>query len=198
MITALSGRVTEVLVSAGVIPGEERELYSYGFFMLFSQVLFLVVSMVFGLLWHVLLGSVLFFLQFACIRGYAGGVHAEKERDCLLFTTLSLFLSVAGIRLLREWGARIPAIGISAVCAVLILWLSPLESAEKPLTSSERRRYWKITSTLVLSLALIAWGLAAMGWDLLLFSTTAALALEAALLVVGTCQVKRNTSAASD
>ena len=79
MINNLSTRITNKLLAKGNIAEDERELYIYGLFMLLSHLMYLVLTIVFGLIFKCFLESVIFYIAFQFIRRYAGGYHAETE-----------------------------------------------------------------------------------------------------------------------
>lgn len=185
MISKIGEWISRNLVIAGIIQADEKELYDYGFFLLLSKIIFFIVTVFFGIVWNVLWCSILFFVQFVLIRGYAGGVHASKERDCILFTALSLFFSVTAIHLLSQTHKTTLAMVVMLISAAVILCLGPIESVEKPLTTSEYHHYKKLTYVVVITATFTAYGLVILGSCSLLFTTATALALEAILLLIG-------------
>ena len=49
MINNLSTRITEKLISSNTVKQEDRDLYIYGIFMLLSQLMFILLTVIFGL-----------------------------------------------------------------------------------------------------------------------------------------------------
>lgn len=105
MITMLGDRIARAMVRAGAVPEDEQELYSYGFFLLLSKGLFLLVTASCGAMLGVLWESVLFYALFTLLRGYAGGIHAEKEGTCLICTTASGHRAYPVAGSLQPWGS---------------------------------------------------------------------------------------------
>lgn len=190
MISKIGEWISRNLVNAGVIRADEKELYDYGFFLLLSKTFFFIVTVLFGIAWNVLGGSILFFIQFILIRGYAGGVHASKEQNCIMFTTLSLFFSVTAIHLFEQTQKTTLAITVMLISAATILYLGPIESVEKPLTTSDYHHYKKLTYVVVITTTFIAVVLYILGFCSLLFTTSTALALESILLLLGKAELK--------
>lgn len=93
MITSLGKKIARRLAASGTISPEEIDLYGYGFFLLLSSTLYLIVVAIFGSVFGVLWESIVFYLLFSILRGYAGGIHAKTERGCMLSTILALLLS---------------------------------------------------------------------------------------------------------
>lgn len=133
MINNLSTRITNKLLAKGNIAEDERELYIYGLFMLLSHLMYLVLTIVFGLIFKCFLESVIFYIAFQFIRRYAGGYHAKTETRCEILSTLSILCCIVLIKLSKMYDIRIALLSISLVFAVLIFILCPLDTPEKPL-----------------------------------------------------------------
>lgn len=134
-----------------LIPEEEKELYVYGFYMLFSYLYYFVFVILLGVVFHLLAESVLFFLLFSLIRSYAGGVHAAKEISCMICTSLSFLASITAIRLGVLFAKPVAAFAILVAGSASILAFAPLDTPEKRLNRVERKHFRRI-SYLILSL----------------------------------------------
>ena len=145
MISKLSKRFADKLLSGGTITNEEHELYIYGLFMLFSQLLFLVVICIFGLILGCILESIIFYIAFQFIRKFAGGYHAATETRCEIFTTLSLLACVVVIRLSKTYDFQTALLFITIIAAVCIFVFCPLDTPEKPLTEKEFKYFRRIS-----------------------------------------------------
>ena len=99
MISKLSEKAAEKLLVQDNLSQEDRELYVYGFFILFSKIFFFFLTVVYGLLIGNIVESILFYAIFTVIRGYAGGIHASNEKTCVFFTSLSLFFCIVAMTL---------------------------------------------------------------------------------------------------
>lgn len=105
MISWFSHTITDALCKAEVVEKKEKELYTYGFFVLLSQGIYFLLSLTFGFLLGIPFESAVFYIMFSKLRRYAGGFHASTESVCMFSTTLALFLSVLAIRELRNIGS---------------------------------------------------------------------------------------------
>ena len=150
MISAIADRISEEMLHEGLILEEDRELYQYGFFLLISRGIFFVIAGIAGALVGNLWDSIFFYILFSFLRGYAGGLHADREAVCLFSTTASLFLAAKIIFCLRRGNYVILSCGVLVVCSALVLLIAPLDSDSKPLGESEMRHYRKITRHLIL------------------------------------------------
>lgn len=192
MITALGDRLAQALVQSGAVPDEERELYSYGFFLLLSKGLFLLAAMAFGAMWGCLWESVLFYALFTLLRGYAGGYHAAKEHTCLICTTVAMLSATGLIRWLEAPGREAVALWLLLTGLVGVALLSPLDSPEKPLVTEDRNHYRRKSMTVTLAAAIGSLVSAALGWLAPIAIAAPALALEALLLAAGTVKAQKS------
>ncbi len=185
MISAIADRISEEMLHEGLILEEDRELYQYGFFLLISRGIFFVIAGIAGALVGNLWDSIFFYILFSLLRGYAGGLHADREAVCLFSTTASLFLAAKIIFCLRRGNYVILSCGVLVVCSALVLLIAPLDSDSKPLGESEMRHHRKVTRllTLLMNLGSFVWLMA--GYPQFLFISCVVTGVEAVLLILG-------------
>lgn len=191
MISALSSKISEKLCNANVIPRDEQELYSYGFFLLLSRGIFLIVAAVFGILFETLWESILFYILFSVLRGYAGGIHASKEATCLCCTTLVLLLTAVGVQIMEVAGCVIVPLWILLGGGTVIFLLSPLDSEEKPLSAPERQHYRLISRSITVGITLLGLAASLAGCNQILYVSSACLGIESVLLIAGWIKERR-------
>ena len=155
MINNLSTYIVDKLVSKGTVTEDERELYVYGLFMIFSHLMYLVLAIFFGLIFKCFIESVIFYIAFQFLRRYAGGYHAKTETRCEIMSALSILCCIVLIKLSKMYDIRIALLSISLVFTVLIFIFCPLDTPEKPLTDKEHKYFRKI-SLIILSLIIVA------------------------------------------
>ena len=184
MITNWGEKIARRLAASGTILPEETDMYGYGFFLLLSSTLYLVVVAIFGSVFGVLWESIVFYFLFSILRGYAGGIHAKTEYGCMLSTLLALLLSTIGIRKMMDAEQSTTAMIILIVGCVAVFLFSPLDVPEKPLSSSDRLHYRRTSRWLATAYLLLGILATATGWAIL-YSLTASVAMEGILLLVG-------------
>lgn len=185
MGTWIAQHLTQKLIVSGVVEESERDLYTYGFFLLISRVFFLLVTALVGFLLGIPGASVLFYVLFTLLRGYAGGVHAKTENACTILTVLAMVTSLIGMKLMEVTYVQIIPMGMLVVGSIAVFLLCPLDTAEKPLEISERKRYRAISIVILLSyllLVLAAWVLA---WRKVIYAVACSVFLEGILLIAG-------------
>ena len=189
MISSLSSIITEALYKSQVIAEEDKELYTYGFFVLLSKGLFFLVSALFGWMLGVLWGSIVFYIMFSMLRSYAGGFHASKESVCTCCTTASLFLSSLSILYMQRIGNSIIPFCILAVCGAVIYLLAPLDSEDKPLTRAELVLYRQKTRAIDITIVIISIVGLCLHLPAILHAASIRMALECVLLVLGKVKI---------
>lgn len=185
MITKLATQITDKLNFMGIIEGDDRELFCYGFFILLSNFFCFLEAILFGMVSGVLLESILFDFFFSSLRGYAGGIHARKEITCTFCTTFAMLFSTIGIRLMKAVGGY----AVQAACIMFgtlaILLLSPLDSGEKPLDSEERQHFRIISYILTGAIDTVAMLAYCTGINGVFAAAAVSVFLEGILLVAG-------------
>lgn len=131
---------TDFLVQHHVIQFREMEIYSYGMELLLSTVLnfgFMILNSVF------VLQMPLTFIPYTAVyipfRLSAGGYHAKNHLSCILYTQSTYVLCVLFMKFMATHAVQftLPIMGVS----LLIIWfLSPVESKNKPLSQKESKK----------------------------------------------------------
>ncbi len=143
MISNLSTKIVNRMIRKSIINDTERELYTYVLFMLLSQTLYFILTIIFGVLLNIVLESVVFYVAFQFIRTNAGGIHASSELKCEVATTVSIFLCLGIVKLCDLYNLKLIILVLTIVAAVLIFLLCPLDTPEKPLTIKEKKFFRK-------------------------------------------------------
>lgn len=155
MIEKLALKSAESFIKRPSTCYDKIEIYKYGFFVLYSNILFLLLSMLLGALFGVFLQSIIFYIAFFSIRQYAGGYHASTETRCEVMSTLSILACIIVIRLSKTYNFQFALLIMSAVSTVCIAILCPLDTPEKPLSKKDFKYFRKI-SWLILSIIAFA------------------------------------------
>lgn len=194
MINSLSQLLAKHLCNTSVITESDMELYAYGFFVLLSRILSFIVSVIFGIIFNIIIESILFYILFCFIRSYAGGIHAPTELLCTIFTTISLFLSVLGIKLMLNYGDQKIAYAVYFISFIIIIILSPLDTKEKPLNNNEKKQFKVKTCCIlffILSISIVAVVFSKIN---IFYTSMMSLVLESILLISGKIKYVVNTN----
>lgn len=190
MISRFAEKAVDYYTQNGTIPMGDKDLYIYGFFLLFSNVFFFTLTAFFGFLFHIPLESMLFYFMFAVIRSYAGGLHASKESICTVSTAITLLLSVSIIHFLEQNNLIISPLVTIFFCLIVIGILAPIDSEEKRLTKQERQKYKK--KSIVIGAVIACIGIILYNRSNIFYSSTVTLVLESLLLILGKFKTHKN------
>ena len=185
MINSLSNKFSMYLCKRNYITKEDCELYTYGFFILFSNIFFTILILLFGIFFRRIPECLVFHISFRAIRNFAGGYHADTETRCEIFTSLCLFFASFLISLSANQTIQQTVLIASLISIPIILILSPLDTPEKTLDANEKRRYRKISHiivTLIVSVIIVALYFKI---TILLVPCCLSLVLESILLILG-------------
>ena len=145
MIGRITSGVVEKLTDSTTISDTEKELYLYGFFILISQILYFIITIIMGILLDIVSLSIVFYISFQFIRRYAGGIHASSELKCEIISTTSIFISLLCVKSNVMFNIQIPTLILTLFASIVIFILCPLDTPEKPLTKEELRYFRKIS-----------------------------------------------------
>lgn len=133
--------LTDYVIQKGMVKEEDRELYKYGFTMTIEVGLFVLSSLLVSLYLHMFMEGMLFFLIFAPLRSYAGGLHLDRFHSCFILSCLTF----SGILLTVRY-IYIPM--LFSLIALFILEaavyaLYPVENVNREVDSEENRFFKK-------------------------------------------------------
>lgn len=192
MISKLSNNISKKLCYMSVISKNEQELYAYGFFLLLSRIFFLIVAAIWGILLEVFWESILFYILFSILRGYAGGAHASAENVCMGFTAILLFMASLCCHLMEMADCTVLAICILLLGSAVVSLLSPLVPTEKPLDYLELLHYRWISRAITITLALSGITAAVMKVHQILYIVSICVCFESILLLFGQAKSLRS------
>lgn len=155
MISKLSVTIVNLLINNKDISEEDRELYQYGLFMIISQTIYFLITIICGLSLSIFFESIVFYLTFQLIRRFAGGYHANTEAKCEILSTMSILLSLIIIKCEGIFEISKILLISFVMSSLLIIVLSPLDTPEKPLTSTEFHTFRKISLLILLLISVL-------------------------------------------
>lgn len=185
MLSKVSKKIVYWLIDELIINNTEEELYIYGLFMLLSQTLYFILTLIFGVLLNIIFESVVFYVAFQFIRTNAGGIHASSELKCEVATTVSLLVCLGFIKICDLYNFKMVILIITMVAAVFIFLLCPLDTPDKPLTIKEKKYFQKKSWIIVLIILTIIGLSLCFKINTLMYPCCMSLILESILLFLG-------------
>lgn len=148
MFEKISIKITDKLEENGTVSRPDRELYEYGLRQMLSTLLNAATALLIGMAMGMTGHAVIFIAAYIPVRIYAGGFHASTPKKCWAVSAVMLAAALFAVKYIPEryfW--TISALSLAA-CACII-WLSPVEDANKPLDDEENRVYRTRTISLL-------------------------------------------------
>lgn len=176
------------MLATQMIEKGEAELYIYGFFLLISKAFFFVVTVIVGFLLGIPATSIVFYISFQLLRGYAGGIHAKTEAACTVLTTLAIIISVIAISIMLTYKAQLVPVLMLIAGGISIFILSPLDTVAKPLSELEKTQYRRITILILFGYLMGVVIARCLNWMNIAYAVTTSIFLESLLLIAGKLQ----------
>lgn len=85
---------TDYLLKNKVISKDEYQIYQYGFECGLEILISVLCSIFIAILLHMEFECILFFVFFIPLRSYSGGLHLKSYFSCLLFSILTLLITL--------------------------------------------------------------------------------------------------------
>lgn len=118
---------------------DKEELIRYGIkrgkVIFLSTLITILLGVFIGVIWQ----SIIFWLSLSILRRYAGGYHADTEKQCYIISFITVMLSILIIKLIKCSGIEL--IILQTVSSLIILFLAPVENVNHLLDVDERKIY---------------------------------------------------------
>lgn len=118
---------------------ERKEIISYGMkrgkVILISTLLTIIMGGILGIFWQ----SVIFWFCLSILRKYAGGYHANTEKQCYVISFIIVLVSLLCIKIINysvNWGILLHTISL-----LVIFFLAPVENVNHILDEEEKKKY---------------------------------------------------------
>lgn len=142
IFSLLSNKITNFLYKKEVISQEQKEVYIYGFTVLFLNILDILIILALGILIERYLDTIVFLIVFGITRQYTGGYHAKTVSKCLvvymLIYLVIMFLSSSNIILVN--GAMFQIL-LCIVYIIAVIIYAPIQNDNKVISNVERKKY---------------------------------------------------------
>ena len=142
IFSLLSNKITDFLYKKEVIFQEQKEVYIYGFTVLFLNILDILIILALGILIERYLDTIVFLMVFGITRQYTGGYHAKTVSKCLVVYMLIylaiMFLSSSNVIFVN--GAMFQIL-LCIVYIIAVIIYAPIQNDNKVISNVERKKY---------------------------------------------------------
>lgn len=156
MIHNISVKITNCLLKKDILVCEEKDIYEYGFELLISSALGFLIILTAGLIFNILLESMLFYFIFISVRPFCGGYHADSHLKCKLTFVLTYVIVMFFSRIFAANYMLIYNLLVLTVYILSIILYAPIEHPNKPIDKAEIARNRKISIILAFTLSAIS------------------------------------------
>lgn len=151
----LSIAIVDYYIKHAQINKEKREIYIYGFKLIFADVINFAIIMLLGLCINKISESVMFLLTLCGLRRYSGGFHAKTFFVCrlsMIITYIAVITVTAFIS--NVFGGFYIVAFLNTISVISVSILAPIENVNKKLSSSQKKenKIKSIIASTVLSL----------------------------------------------
>lgn len=156
MIKMISGKVACFLCTED--DEETLELFEYAIYIVLSAIFHITTVILLGLLFNMLVESLVFYCSFISIRKFAGGYHAKTPARCYSFSVLLSIIMFCLIQFVNciDIIYSFVLVMLELLCVVFILLISPLDTENNPLNRHEKKMYKKIASIISILIFIIS------------------------------------------
>ena len=138
MIHNQASRMATGLIKSGIINDASHDVYTYGFELLISTLINILIialiSVTFGLYFH----WILFLAAFVPLRTTAGGYHASSHAKCIISGTVLFTLLLLLCKLQSNW--QVLDLLFASMTLLTIILFSPVEADNKKLTRKRNKK----------------------------------------------------------
>lgn len=145
MIKLLAGRIVAWQVSKNYLSKQQTDLYAYGYELLISQVINLLITCLFVVVFQSRLTVVLCFITYMLLRSYAGGYHAGTHERCMAASAVTTSLLCIVIKIMPEDKILLANLIGTFVSGITIFLFAPVQDQNKPLSEAEKEQYGKFS-----------------------------------------------------
>ena len=134
-----SEKITNKMITKKVINKEEAEIYAFGFHQLILIILNIISILIIGSIFNKFLFSLLFLIEFIPLRCFAGGIHANTQLKCYIFSMIYYFGMMAILSKINILTFFILTVGCLMI--IIIFFLVPIEDKNNPLSRNQYENY---------------------------------------------------------
>ena len=153
----ISKKLTNWLISKGVIETVEKEVYEYGIFQMMVNMIDTLSILIMAILFNEITVTCCYIACFCMLRKYAGGYHAKRLIGCYGMTVGSALLMIITVKVISLSPVVILAVWL--VSLIIIFLFSPVQNRNKMLDEIEQTVYKKRVILIFILESIFMWGL---------------------------------------
>jgi accessory gene regulator B len=149
---ALSNLIINHLSTRTDIDMGYREIYAYALEKYIAGFINTIIFSAVAFLFHIPLETVVFFVFYAPLRKYAGGIHARTRVQCTILSLILLVVLINAAKLICRTEYWLLVAVIALILAMILVFLfAPVDSEKRRLSEASKRHYRSLSRRIVLS-----------------------------------------------
>lgn len=150
MIDRWAEAFAEFQLKHGNIQQEDISVYRYGYTLMLEVIVNVGISIFLGIIFKSLKEVIFFLCMFIPLRSFSGGYHADKAWKCFILSNLAVAgVAVTSKLMILNAPLRLAENIIITIAALVIGALSPVDSQNRKLNISERKKYKHCTCIVI-------------------------------------------------
>lgn len=135
---------TDLLIEKEICKNEDREIIIHGLTAGTELILSILTTVLLGLIFDLVVESIVFLISFSFIRMYAGGYHCKKASSCYIMSSATVVLAMIIVNITPTWYMLPISLLILLVSIPIVLKLAPVSATNKPLDEVDKQHFRKI------------------------------------------------------
>lgn len=143
MFCKLVEKFVDVLIINGTAKKEDKEIIVYGLISGVKLMFNIITTLALGLIFGLVIESLVFLISFPLIRTYAGGYHAKSAINCYVFSSIIVALVFGFVKYTPINYIFIVSVFIIVISLPILIKFAPVEARTKPLDNIEKKYFRK-------------------------------------------------------
>lgn len=156
MIQRLASNITDFFVRKNVVKKSEYEIYTYGFDLIISGLMNVLLVIGAGIVIDKVWEALLYVCIMIIVRMYTGGYHADTHVMCNIIFLIAFLFSILAMKLVNSFEVSWCIWILQCIGLIIVTRYAPLENRNKKLNMVQKEKYRNIAVTLYLIFIFVA------------------------------------------
>ncbi len=140
----------EFIIENQELGNDDQEIIRYGLELIVIKALFTLSAIIIASNLNSFWECIVFLIAFSIIRTSAGGYHAKTRIQCFVMSMLMIIINISIVKLVTQYIAIYYAmIPLALMSGVVICFLSPVDTDNRPLDADEKIRFKRRTRVIL-------------------------------------------------
>jgi accessory gene regulator B len=101
MITDIAQNIADYLREKNIIEQNKLDIYTYGFELMISNIISIVVALLIGIIFSEFINVIIFMITFMILRKFSGGYHADTYFKCNAIFAFNVILMIMLLKVIN-------------------------------------------------------------------------------------------------